>query len=263
MTPWDDPWDVDDERGEWTDLDVERLLRGASGDDVPRGLEDTAVLLVAARGRATADETDDRLGVATALASSTAVLPASTGAPWWRAPRWIAIAAIAAVLVTSGVAAAATHGLSSGTSGPSSNDSTSIDVTKTPEGDSAPATSAPATTDAPATTVPDTSPASTTTVEPGDGNGVGPLVAGPALRGLCTAFAPRTDQPGSSVAYRNLAEAAAAAHQLIQELCAAVLPPGAPQGGGNAAVAPPGHHDGGPPGRARGHGNGQGQNGGD
>jgi hypothetical protein len=263
MTGWDDPWDVDDERVEWTDLDVERVLRGASGDDVPRGLEDTVALLAVARGPAAADEIDDRIGVATALASTTAVIPAAGGAPWWRAPRWIAVAAIAAVLVTSGVAAAATHGLSSGTSGPASNDTSSIDATNASEGQSAPATSA-----APVTSVPETSaPSSSTTVNSGDQNGVGPVVVGPALHGLCTAFAGRSDQPGSSVAYQNLAEAAAAARQAIQELCAAVLSQGdAAQGNGNAQPGtPPGHRDGLPSGRAKGkgHGNGQDQQGGD
>jgi hypothetical protein len=264
MTGWGDPWEVDDNM-EWTDLDVERLIRGATGDQVPPGLEEAAAMLSVARGPAEADEVGDRIGVATALASTTAVLKAAKGAPWWRAPRWVAVGAIAAVLVTSGVAAAATHGLNSGSSSPSSDNASSIDATHTSNGKSASSTSVePSTSAEPATSVESTTEPSTT-VASGDQNGVGPLAIGPAMHGLCTAFAQRSDQPGSSVAYRNLAEAAAAVHQAIKDLCAAVLGP-AGNAPANASAQPgfdtgPGHHDAAPPGwsKGKGHGNGQGQ----
>ena len=53
---------------------MERLIRGASDGEVPAGLEDTAALFRAACGPAEGSEVDDRVGAATALASTTAVL---------------------------------------------------------------------------------------------------------------------------------------------------------------------------------------------
>jgi hypothetical protein len=258
MTRRDDPRNMDDELVEWTDLDVERLIRGAPVEEVPDGLGDTAALLAVARGPAAGDEADDRIGAASALASTTSVLEVSEDAPWWRAWRWIAVAAVAAVLVTSGVAAAASHGLISTHLRPASSDASSIDGTGTPDTGSEPA---PSTSAEPTTTVgesaqPSTTLSPSTTIDTGGVNGVGPAVMGPALRGLCTAFADRMSQPGSSVAYRNLADAAAVAHQAIQQLCAAVLPP---PGQGQANGNQPGRHDHVPPGKLKNKGNGNGQ----
>jgi hypothetical protein len=257
MTRRDDPWDMHDELVEWTDLDVERLIRGAPVGEVPDGLGEAAALFAAARGPAEGDEAADRIGAASALTSTTAVLEVPDDAPWWRAWRWIAVAAVAAVLVTSGVAAAATHGLLSTHLRPASNDVSTIDGTATPGSgtEAAPSTSVEPTTTVPASEEPSTTLSPSTTIDTGGVNGVGPAVMGPALRGLCTAFADRTSQPGSSVAYRNLADAAAVAHQAIQQLCAAVLPPGQGQANGNQ----PGRHDHVPPGKLKNKGNGNGQ----
>ncbi|HKY14956.1 MAG TPA: hypothetical protein VJM33_08515 [Microthrixaceae bacterium] len=50
---------------------------------------------------------------------------------------------------------------------------------------------------------------------------VGPNPDGPARHGLCTAFGARESIPGKSVAAENLAEAATAAGQTVDEFCAA------------------------------------------
>ena len=200
----------------------------------------------APRGPAEGAEVDDRIGAATALASTTAVLAVEERPAWWRAaPRQVAIAAVAGVMLLSGVAAAATHGLSSHPAGPvTSNGARRCDAHRRRRARGRP----PSTSIDDSTSVPDSEPPSSTllpstTVASGD-HGVGPLAIGPALRGLCTAFADRTVPPGSSVAYRNLAEAAAAAGEAIQELCAGVFPSdGKAQGNGNGEAAAGSHDD--------------------
>ncbi len=95
---------------EWTDFDVERVVRGAADDEVPAGSgHGGPVPRRAGSGRG--DETTDRVGIATALASSTAVLPIVERPAWWRTPRRVATVAVAACMLLSGVAAAATNGL--------------------------------------------------------------------------------------------------------------------------------------------------------
>jgi len=75
-----------------------------------------------------------------------------------------------------------------------------------------------------ASTITTEPPGVTMAPDPDEANG--PEASGPARHGLCTAFGDRAEAPGNSVAARNVAAAADAAGQSVQEFCAATPAPG-------------------------------------
>lgn len=269
MSDWDDLEGV--AQPHISDDDAERLLSGASGFDEPGDLADVSAVFRSLRRPA---ETSELAGLQSAIAAfGTAAVTTQTEPsiartrPMKKRLTRKALATIGVVTFISAGAAAAAGVVPS----PFSSSSPTIDTTASTDSlgdtivtdsvaDTTPATDAAAL----ATDAADSRDSSDSSDATDATDGQGPDANGPAKFGLCTAFQARTkhdttdttpvestssvpttdDQP---IPFKNLADAAAAAGQTIEEFCADATPGGADEApghsGDNPSATAPGHAD--------------------
>ncbi|MHB1583047.1 MAG: hypothetical protein ACYCU7_04800 [Acidimicrobiales bacterium] len=258
----------DDGEGEMRELPfgesgVDAFLDGRIvAADAPPGFQDAARLVHAARGPATAGELVGQDDVVATLAAAVVGDAGASGSTHERRRPMLTklltakmAAAAAAAILGGGAAAAATGSLPTSLQSSVSEGLSSVGIS-VPNPD-AHATGHAANTASGTAGLQGTGATKTAPGTPPT-QAVGPSATGPALYGLCTAYAASGGSPAGNhaVAFRNLSAAAAAKSETVAQYCTGVTPPSAMPGGTGASHAPA---TAGPPsGSATGSGTGQG-----
>lgn len=240
----------DDEEGEMRELPfgefgVDAFLDGRiAADDAPPGFQDVARLVQAARGPATPGELAGQDHVVATLAAAVGGSAGVSGSTHERRRPMLtklltakmAVAAAAAIL-GGGAAAAATGSLPTSLQSSVSDGLSSVGIS-VPNPD-AHATGHAATTSSGTTGVQGTGATKTGPATPPT-QAVGPSATGPALYGLCTAYAASGGSQAAdhSVAFRNLSAAAAAKSETVAQYCTGVTPPAAAPNDTKTSLAP-------------------------